>query len=63
MELAISIPESAHRCGVGRTAIYDAINRGELPLRKAGRRSLILVSDLQAWINSWPTATRSKLPA
>ena len=63
MELAISIGESAHRSGMGRTAIYDAINRGDLPLRKVGRRSLILVSDLQAWINSWPTATPSKLAA
>lgn len=63
MELAISIDETAHRSGLGKSAIYEAINKGELPLRKAGRRSLILVSDLQVWINSWPTATPSKLAA
>jgi excisionase family DNA binding protein len=63
MELAISIDETAHRSGLGKTAIYEAVNCGDLPLRKAGRRSLILVTDLEAWINSWPTAKPLKLAA
>lgn len=63
MELALPIDEAARRVGVGRTSIYEAVNRGELPLRKAGRRSLILVADLEAWINSLPTASPSKLAA
>jgi excisionase family DNA binding protein len=63
MELAVPIDEAARRVGVGRTSIYEAINRGELPLRKVGRRSLILVSDLHAWVHSWPTAVPSKLAA
>jgi excisionase family DNA binding protein len=54
MELAISIVEAAKRSGVGRSSIYEAIGRGEIPLRKSGRRSLIRVDDLKAWIDSWP---------
>jgi excisionase family DNA binding protein len=54
MELAISIVEAARRSGLGRSTIYEAIARGELKVRKAGRRSLILVDDLQAWLAGLP---------
>lgn len=63
MELAVPIEEAARRAGLGRTSIYEAINRGELPLRKAGRRSLIRISDLAAWIDALPTSTPRKLAA
>lgn len=56
MELAIPIEEAARRAGIGRSSLYEAINRGELPLRKAGRRSLIRIDDLKAWIDALPTA-------
>jgi excisionase family DNA binding protein len=56
LELAISIIEASRRAGVGRSSIYEAIGRGELPLRKNGRRSLILVDDLKAWVAALPEA-------
>lgn len=63
MEYAISIVEAAKRAGVGRSSIYQAIGRGELQIRKNGRRSLILVDELKAWIAAMPVATPSKLAA
>ena len=57
LELAVPIEEAARRAGVGRTSIYEAVNRGELPLRKAGRRSLIRIADLAAWIDALPNAS------
>ncbi|HEY7747535.1 MAG TPA: excisionase family DNA-binding protein [Aestuariivirgaceae bacterium] len=54
MEIAISIVEAARRAGVGRSSIYEAIWRGELPIRKCGRRSLILIDDLKAWVSALP---------
>lgn len=60
MEFAISIIEAARRAGVGRSSIYEAINRGEIPLRKNGRRSLILVDDLRAWVSALPEAKRTR---
>jgi excisionase family DNA binding protein len=54
--LAISIVEAARRSGLGRSTIYAAIARGELKVRKAGRRSLILVDDLHAWLAALPEA-------
>ena len=56
MELAISIPEAARRAGVGRTTIYEAINDGKLVVRKSGRRSLVLIDELQNWLMSLPKA-------
>ena len=63
MELAVPIVEAARRAGVGRSSIYEAVNRGELRLKKSGRRSLILVDDLKAWVNSLPNAEIHKLAA
>jgi excisionase family DNA binding protein len=55
MELAVSIAEAARRSGLGRSTVYEAIARGELKVRKAGRRSLILTADLQQWLSELPT--------
>jgi len=52
--LAFSIDESAIRAGVCRDKIYDAINAGRLRARKNGRRTLILASDLEAYLNDLP---------
>jgi excisionase family DNA binding protein len=51
---AISILEAVRLSGIGRTSIYQAIGRGELPIRKSGRRSLILMADLHRWLSELP---------
>ena len=56
MEIAISIIEAARRAGVSRSSIYEAIGGGQLAVRKCGRRSLVLVEDLKAWISALPEA-------
>ena len=63
MEISISITEASKRSGLGRTSIYGAIGRGELKVKKLGRRSLILVDDLKAWIVAMPEAKPSKIAA
>ncbi|MFT3673157.1 helix-turn-helix domain-containing protein [Aestuariivirga sp.] len=63
MEIAVPVPEAARRAGVGRSSLYEAINRGELPLRKAGRRSLVRVDDLKAWVDALPVANPHKIAA
>ncbi len=59
-KLAHSIDESCAIAGVGRSFIYAAIAAGDLTARKAGRRTLILHSDLEAWLAGLPTATEAR---
>jgi hypothetical protein len=52
--LALPINAAAIRAGVGRWTIYGVVNTGALKARKAGRRTIILETDLQAWLDSLP---------
>jgi excisionase family DNA binding protein len=37
----LTIPEVARLLGVGRNTLYDAVNRGEIPVLRIGRRILM----------------------
>ena len=52
--LAHTIAEACARSSIGRTAIYELINTGQLPARKRGRRTLILANDLQRCLETLP---------
>ncbi len=39
---------------MSRTSIYDALKRGDITARKAGRRTLISFADLEAYLDSLP---------
>ncbi len=54
--LGLSIEESCQVSGIGRTKIYEAIGAGELIAKKAGRRTIILPKDLEAYLESLPEA-------
>jgi Helix-turn-helix domain len=54
MTLVHSIPEACALARAGRTALYQAINSGDLIARKRGRRTLIFDNDLQRWLDSLP---------
>lgn len=43
----ISVEEAAELLGLGRTQAYNAVNRGELPSIKVGRRTLVPVPKLK----------------
>ena len=42
--------EAARRAGVSRTFLYERIASGELPTIKAGKRRLVRVETLRAWL-------------
>ena len=52
--IAVSIPDAVRATGMSRTSIYEALKRGDLSARKAGRRTLISFADLQSYLASLP---------
>lgn len=58
-KLAVTIPEAAALCGLGRTFLYKLFNEGKLTPRKAGKRTLILVSELESYLKNLPTGGAS----
>ena len=54
--LAYTIPTAVKIAATSRTELYRAIGRGELTLRKRGKRSLILADELRRWVQSLPAA-------
>ena len=53
--LSITIPDAVKATGMSRTSIYEALKRGDLTARKAGRRTLISFGDLEAYLSRLPT--------
>ena len=52
--LAYSVSEACKASGLGRTSIYTYINSGQLRCRKHGSRTLILESELRAFLERLP---------
>ena len=48
--LAVSPAEAARLSGLGRTTIYDALGSGALKSIKIGKRRLITIEALRAWL-------------
>ena len=48
--LAVAPAEAARLAGVGRTTIYEAIGAGALKSVKIGKRRLITIEALRAWL-------------
>ena len=50
-----TMPEAVLFSGMSRTSIYEALKRGDLSARKAGRRTLISFARLEAYLAGLPT--------
>jgi len=53
--IAVTIPDAVKATGMSRTSLYEALKRGDLSARKAGRRTLISFADLEAYLANLPT--------
>ncbi len=51
----LSIAEATRIIGIGRSTLYSVIKEGRLPVRKLGKRTLILRADLERFIATLPT--------
>ncbi len=50
--ITLSIEEVASLLGLGRTAAYEAARRGQIPSRRLGRRVIVPVPALLAWLGA-----------
>lgn len=55
-KLAVSVQEGADMIGVSRAYLYRLFGQGVLTPRKVGRKSLLMVSDLEGYLASLPKA-------
>jgi predicted DNA-binding transcriptional regulator AlpA len=46
-KIAVTLPEATELSGIGRSSLYKLFNEGKLKPRKSGKRTLILVSELE----------------
>lgn len=53
--IALTVPEVVQASGLARSRIYEALRDGKLVARKAGRRTLIMVADLETYLADLPT--------
>ncbi len=54
--LAVGPAEAGNMTGHSRSAIYEAIARGDLSSFKSGKRRLILVNELERWLQGMAKA-------
>jgi predicted DNA-binding transcriptional regulator AlpA len=51
--LAVSVPEAARRCGLGKSLFWELIRQGNgPPIIKIGRRTLVPLDGLRAWLQA-----------
>jgi excisionase family DNA binding protein len=60
MTVSLSIPEAVKASGIGRTTLFDLIKTGRLPAKKLGARTIILRSDLEAFVVNLPSRVANK---
>lgn len=61
--LALNIQDAARVCGVASWTVRQSILLGELRAKRAGRAYIILLSDLQNWVEQLQDVKPSSAPS
>jgi excisionase family DNA binding protein len=56
---ALSVKEVCKYITLGRTSVYKLVRSGQIPARKCGRRTIVLLSELEQALKSLPRAGRA----
>jgi excisionase family DNA binding protein len=57
--ILLSVADACRAVGIGKSSFYEAVSRGEITLKKLGRKSLVVHADLVAWASRLPDAGRN----
>lgn len=55
-KIAVTIPEAIAISGIGRSSLYSIFRTGAIKPRKQGKRTLVLVADLERYLAGLPVA-------
>lgn len=55
-KITVTIPEAVAMSGIGKTKLYELFHEGALTRRKCGKRTLVLVEELESYLKALPTA-------
>lgn len=54
MSLTCTVREACELLGFGRTCFYRAIKEGRLPAKKWGKRTIIMRTDIEQFLDNLP---------
>lgn len=54
-KIAVTIAEACELSGLSRGTFYNLFHSGSITPRKCGKRTLILVKDLESYLENLPT--------
>ena len=54
---AMTVLEFLSWARISRTTFYKEVSEGRIPLKKVGKRSLVLVRDAEAWLEGLPSTS------
>lgn len=61
-DLAVGVEEAANRVSVSKSMMEKLVAKGEVPSRKVGRRTVIIVKELAAWLAARPKGGKNVQP-
>lgn len=53
-KIALTIPDAVRVSGIGRSKLYQLFNEGKLTPRKSGKRTLLIVRELEEFLMNLP---------
>lgn len=56
-KVAVTVPEAVQISGIGRTTLYEIFKSGKLKPRKQGKRTLIILDELEDYLRSLPESS------
>lgn len=55
--IAITVRDAVEVSGLGRTTLYEIFKTGKIKPKKQGKRTLIMLDELEAYLRSLPEAS------